>query len=307
MSTQTKKLSESTVVQSIAEADKIPIVNSSGQTVLVPLSGLLGAIKVGGRNLVKNSGVEISTNTDLITTYLYGEDKPEAGEKLVVSVWAELGPNVKAMTFFSQHTEGSSDSFSILPTDIKRDGRYVKQFTATKKPYRIIVYQGPGLSDNSTISRIKIERGNIPTDWIPAPEDWGGVKTSLSAVCAFTAQLSKQKGGSHEPNEGLDEYSAQGNTPGCYDVSRGCGVSGKLYPGGILLNQFRHYIHQSTQYPGLAVRNPGSLIARRRSDTTHNEHLCRLHNRQSISARLLAAVAPNCHDRDIAARKEVAV
>lgn len=217
MSTQTKKLSESTVVQSIAEADKIPIVNSSGQTVLVPLSGLLGAVKVGGRNLVKGS--DRTSGSTSGASYDYGwkslTELPADGEEVTLSF------------------ECSSDITGIMTRlvnvgDIRLSGNTKQvsngRYYITGKWANPVTLNGCSMyvyAAGLSIRRIKVERGNIPTDWSPAPEDWGGVKTSLSAVCAFTAQLSAWEGGlQHEPNEGLDEHGAQGHHDGRSRVPR---------------------------------------------------------------------------------------
>lgn len=192
--TQTKKLSEATVVQSVADADKIPIVNSSGQTVLVPLSGLLGAIKVGGRNLVKNSGVQVVSKEYPMKYYKYGE-RPQVGERLMVTLWGTLGQGTSDFAVYNGDGDGS---YGAVILDKISEGVFQGILHINKEAGCLSVFPRGQRTSPSTIERIKVERGNIPTDWTPAPEDWGGVKTSLSAVCAFVAQLSAWKGGSHE-------------------------------------------------------------------------------------------------------------
>lgn len=174
--TQTKKLSEAPVVQSVADADKIPIVNSSGQTVLVPFSGLLGAIKIGGRNLVKNSGIPVSNSAYEMVTYAFGNDKPKVGEKLLVSIWGELGTGVESFGVFNSHTGNGNYGSVYLGQGAYKDGRFIGilPINIAVDGYLTIFQFGQSRSSASTIERIKLERGNIPTDWSPAPEDWGG-------------------------------------------------------------------------------------------------------------------------------------
>ena len=218
--TQAKLLSEATVVQSIADADKIPIVNSSGQTVLVPLSGLLGAVKVGGRNLVKNtdrtSGAVSGSHTDY-GWWTWIEDL-EAGEPAVLSFECATDLTGVQLTF---HTTGA----------VRLSGRLKKarsgRFYICSKWANSSTTKGASLnisvSETIQIRRLKLERGNIPTDWTPAPEDWGGVKLSLSAVCTFAAQLSAWKGGSQlerYADQGADEHRAQGHHDGRDGESR---------------------------------------------------------------------------------------
>ena len=172
--TQTKKLSAATVVQSITDADKIPIVNASGQTVLVPLSGLLAAVKVGGRNLIKNSGVHKSGVGYPIGEYSYGNDAPQVGETLIVSAW---GAPASGLYFRAFNSVGDGNAGSVV---LKQDpdGVYRGRLPITLPHTKFSIFAMPRTeSSTSTVERVKVERGNIPTDWTPAPEDWGGGKT----------------------------------------------------------------------------------------------------------------------------------
>lgn len=234
MNTQTKKLSEATVVQSIADADKIPIVNSSGQTVLVPLLGLLGAIKVGARNLVPSTIYSASVPGARRTNGKYlNKSFTGATNTSVCRINLERAIQEVACYAVSFWIKTTGATVTLLNIDVN-DNQIIKNLTvgpewqyvegiATKPqiispPRGFIDFEVPNGHENEVIiSDLTVVQGNVPLqEWVPAPEDWGGVKTSLSAVCAFAAQLSAWKGGSqHEPNEGLDEHGAQGYHDGC--------------------------------------------------------------------------------------------
>lgn len=202
--TQTKKLSEATVVQSVADADKIPIVNSSGQTVLVPLSGLLGAVKVGGRNYLRqrfgSSSMTVSDGKAKLAS-ITGDNY------LRIVASADCLKSQETVWTFSCDCEGLSEgswiNFKIDRTNaeikIAKNGRCHKTFTAD--PSTVIAASCTMMLDdmsksitaedvaNVSLSHFKLEVGNIPTDWSPAPEDWGGGKTlTLSGmrVCCPT-------------------------------------------------------------------------------------------------------------------------
>lgn len=178
-STQTKLLSSVPAISSLAKGDKITVVTASGQTALVSLSTLLGAVKVGGRNLARNSNVH-KEGTYGIGNYKL--TKPwEAGHSYICTIWGTIG-------------EGKTDVFSIWDA---RGKRYL--FSATKVAegiYRGVFngftypdYDVEGIREQlnihvmpssvqvlCTIDLFKIEEGNVSTDWTPAPEDlnWGG-------------------------------------------------------------------------------------------------------------------------------------
>lgn len=172
--TKTKLLSSVPAVAAVGEGDKIPIVNSSGQTVLVPLSGLLSAVKVGGRNLVRESNRRVENNSYQITSYPFGSDVPQVGESLTVTIWGQLAERRTAFAAFNGSSDGNYGSVTLKPIG---DGRYSGVLPIrVPPPGRILIYQTPSDESlgSSVIERIKVERGNIPTDWSPAPEDWGG-------------------------------------------------------------------------------------------------------------------------------------
>lgn len=157
-----------------------PICDSSWEAV--------NEIEVGGRNLVLNSGTEVTSSNYNISYYWlspYSSDKVGntnhpilvEGDTYTISVKAKIasGTNVKKFwaywsgivrfaewtpvfdedhiytrTFVANHTSGDSTVYDQL-------GFYVAPNSATR--------------GKSTIYWVKIEKGNKATDWTPAPED----------------------------------------------------------------------------------------------------------------------------------------
>lgn len=217
--TQTKKLSEATVVQSITEADKIPIVNSSGQTVLVTLDGLLKNARTGV-NLLKGSAVIRIEGTNakslLITRHL------SPGDKLTLSVDDVEFDDTSVEHPLLYASLGSNTGW-IHDTVVNLQKKYCT-FTVPQKNFdvnslRIIITNArtpsANLRDNLTIYGLSLVRGtSAPLRWAPAPEDlWGGVNPLLSEVYTPIIQPSKVKGGwRHErayKKQGIDKRGAE--------------------------------------------------------------------------------------------------
>ena len=130
-------------------------------------------IQVGGRNLLKNSGIKITNNSYIITAYDITTELKE-GETVTVTLKGQLGAGKLC---FGLYNSGGEVSLSELEN--KGNGIYQKTFkwkvklgvhtASNKKLYIFTIYSN--IIVDSTIEWIKLERGNKPTDWSPAPED----------------------------------------------------------------------------------------------------------------------------------------
>nr|DAT73331.1 MAG TPA: tail protein [Caudoviricetes sp.] len=133
------------------------------------LKSSINNIHIGGRNLLKNSGIKITNNSYLIATYDITTELKE-GETVTATIKGKLGTGKVA---FALYNSGNSVEISTLK-DVG-NGIYQNTFSwrigVTKnKSLWIWTYQSNIVVD-STIEWIKLERGNKPTDWSPAPED----------------------------------------------------------------------------------------------------------------------------------------
>ena len=129
----------------------------------------INEIQIGGRNLILDSAVEYS-NTKYPTHGYTMSEKMSADETYTLRVWGELG---EGKDYFGPYLDGGNISLGKL-TD-NGDGTYSMTFTGktgTKDPSQINIYPVPSsVGATSTITKIKLEKGNKATDWTPAPKD----------------------------------------------------------------------------------------------------------------------------------------
>ncbi|HHW7546323.1 TPA: phage tail protein [Mannheimia haemolytica] len=143
------------------------------------------ALKVGGRNLIKNSNVRYESNR--YSTRYELSTAPQVGDDFVVTLWGNLGETRSGIGVYN------SQGFSELTKLVKiRDGVYQGK-AAWRKPMRgslevtpndthLNVYFYPnGDTSTNIIERIKLELGTVATDWTPAPEDADGAINAISS------------------------------------------------------------------------------------------------------------------------------
>ena len=150
-------------------------------------------IEVGGRNLLLGTGNSITgvgNNTDnqVLNGYnlaggkkladLYKQYGP-SGHLTLSFDWAASGDNISGQ-FIPQWNNipwtGLSDAGDIKPSSTNKSGHYQSTVQLNYDGYSTGVATGVGFRLNNmqgslTISNMKLEAGNIATDWTPAPED----------------------------------------------------------------------------------------------------------------------------------------
>ena len=131
-------------------------------------------IQIGGRNLLRNSGQKITNNNYDIAVYELTE-KIEEGEEVTITIKGKLGTG---KTAFAVYNSGGHLELGVLTK--KENNLYQGIFKWINKKNQVIT-DGRTLNIwtyysnvdvESTIEWIKLERGNKPTDWTPAPEDF---------------------------------------------------------------------------------------------------------------------------------------
>ena len=175
--------SELTKAQAIAEANKqagIAITAEQQARILQLQQNLQQAktfaqqkvdeLSVGGRNLLRNSGQKITNNHYNIATYRLTEEL-KVGDLLTITIKGQLGNGKTAFALYDQL--GNIEQCALFDK-----GAGIYQNTFNYRGYRngdkmiLTTWTYPSSVDvNSTIEWIKLERGNKPTDWSPAPED----------------------------------------------------------------------------------------------------------------------------------------
>ena len=150
-------------------------------------------LNVGGRNLLKNSGKKITNNNYNIAIYELTENINE-GEAVTLTIKGKLGAG---KTVFAAYNSG--DFLELSQLFDKGNGIYQNTFnwrkvingrTADNKTLWIWTYLSHVITE-STIEWIKLERGNKPTDWSPAPEDVWDTMVDLGIIDKNAAAISE--------------------------------------------------------------------------------------------------------------------
>jgi hypothetical protein len=140
------------------------------------LEAKVNNVKIGGRNLVKDSNPN-ATDANYLHLFKITE-APKFGDDVVVTLWGELGQG--RTDFAVYNSEGWGELAKLKKVS---DGIYQAQFKWEDNTYtgrnkttnvNLNVYAYPqSATSNNTIKKVKFERGTIGTDWTPAPEDVG--------------------------------------------------------------------------------------------------------------------------------------
>lgn len=134
-------------------------------------------LPVYGRNLLLGSGKEVSNSKYDMADYWLTEPIPE-GTQVTITIWGELGSDRIYFRPFNSGGDASS-KLSFLHEDFingkasKTFNWITKDATNTEASNTFVrIYQYPnGGSSASVIHKIKLEYGDISTEWSPAWED----------------------------------------------------------------------------------------------------------------------------------------
>lgn len=135
-------------------------------------------LPVYGRNLLLGSGKEVSNSNYNIANYWLAEQIPK-GTQVTVTIWGELGEDV---TSFALYNSGGGASAGVpIPLLVPVNGKASITFNwnihdsssvVSNTHLAIFTYPfGGAHADISTIYKIKLEYGDIATEWTPAWED----------------------------------------------------------------------------------------------------------------------------------------
>lgn len=135
-------------------------------------------LPVYGKNLLLGSGKEVSNSNYNIANYWLAEQIPK-GTQVTVTIWGELGEDV---TSFALYNSGGGASAGVpIPLLVPVNGKASITFNwnihdsssvVSNTHLAIFTYPfGGAHADISTIYKIKLEYGDISTEWTPAWED----------------------------------------------------------------------------------------------------------------------------------------
>lgn len=133
-------------------------------------------LPVYGRNLLLGSGKEVSKSSYKIADYWLAEQIPD-GTQVTVTIWGEIGDGKESFDLFNSGAYvGVLAKF--LPTDFVNGKAHktFKWFTTLvghqANNTRLVIFTTPNtVTSTSTIHKIKLEYGDISTEWTPAWED----------------------------------------------------------------------------------------------------------------------------------------
>lgn len=134
-------------------------------------------IEVGGRNLLRKSNYAVRNTSFPIQVYDFGDRKPNEEELVTIRLKGTLGSN---KTKFAICNSGDLVSVVDIRAEDFKDGIatttckwIIDNGEHVASNTFISVYPMPSSEESeSTIEWIKLETGNIPTAWTPAPEDF---------------------------------------------------------------------------------------------------------------------------------------
>lgn len=165
-------------------------------------------LKVGGRNLLLNSDKSLSNNLYYVGRYEISDPSlMEAGEDYTIRIWGEIEGADFSESIWVYNSGGNTQVASIRKIvngvwqmtfkwrdDSGKLNSHLNLFRGANHPNNKGSY-------NTTITRIKLERGTIPTDWTPAPEDVAESVTSLASKL-----LDPEQGEIHKLTDLLDKH-----------------------------------------------------------------------------------------------------
>ncbi|WP_227547730.1 TipJ family phage tail tip protein, partial [Moraxella catarrhalis] len=166
----------------------------SGQATSVErLGARFDNLSAGGRNLIINSGVVVQNDSYPIRSYPLAPNHGLAdGDDVVITIWGQLADSKTAFYAYNSGGWVKLGRFSKIS-----DGVYVLKTpwavslgvnTASNTALNIYPFPQSQIGE-SRIDKIKLERGNIATDWTAAPEDLQEQLTAQLANKASTASV----------------------------------------------------------------------------------------------------------------------
>lgn len=145
---------------------------SIAEIALAQTTTIINNLKLGGRNLVRNSGTPVTlTNAYILKTYTLSQIL-EANQTYTISIKASLGLNRTSLRLYNAD---SSAYYVDIPANSAVNGIYTKTFicpTNMTRTTTVILKQEPSAqTTNSTVEWVMLQAGQIALDWTLAPED----------------------------------------------------------------------------------------------------------------------------------------
>lgn len=189
--------------------------DSSRASEINQLSSKLNNLSVGGRNLIRDSATQVQNSNYLIRSYLMTDNSLQEGELVTVTIWGDLGSDREAFWPFNSNAWNWLGTMKKVSDGVYRLSATWQRSKNNPSNDRLLIYCGPNSGRTaSRIDRIKLERGNVATDWTPAPEDNDGLQEVRSTVQVVQTALTKATGDIKSLGERITtvQSKADGNT-----------------------------------------------------------------------------------------------
>nr|DAR17408.1 MAG TPA: tail protein [Caudoviricetes sp.] len=179
------------------------------------VSSKLNNLSVGGRNLIRDSATQVQNSNYLIQSYQMTDNSLQEGEPVTVTIWGDLGSDREAFWPFNSNAWNWLGAMKKVSDGVYRLSATWKRSKNNPSNDRLLIYCGPNSGRTaSRIDRIKLERGNVATDWTPAPEDNSGLQEIRGTVQVVQTTLAKATGDIKSLGERITtvQSKADGNT-----------------------------------------------------------------------------------------------
>ena len=189
--------------------------DSSRASEINQLSAKLNNLSVGGRNLIRDSATQVQNSNYLIQSYLMTDNSLQEGELVTVTIWGDLGSDREVFWPFNSNVWNRLGKMKKVSDGVHRITTAWPRSKNNPSNDRLLIYCGPNNGRTaSRIDRIKLERGNVATDWTPAPEDNSGLQEVRSTVQVVQTALTKATGDIKSLGERITtvQSKADGNT-----------------------------------------------------------------------------------------------
>jgi possible phage associated protein len=189
--------------------------DSSRASEINQLSAKLNNLSVGGRNLIRDSAAQVQNSNYLIQSYLMTDNSLQEGEPVTVTIWGDLGSDREAFWPFNSNGWNWLGTMKKVSDGVYRLAATWQRSKNNPSNDRLLIYCGPNSGRTaSRIDRIKLERGNVATDWTPAPEDNSGLQEIRGTVQVVQTALTKATGDIKSLGERITtvQSKADGNT-----------------------------------------------------------------------------------------------
>ena len=159
-------------------------------------------IDIGGRNLFLNTGVELSTADYMLAGYKPAKDPLIEGKTYTVTICVTPAQGVEYISLYLSSGYRGQCQLFVDGTDKQIISTTFKAYYHTgREPDKDIshanarFYRFPNdgtVKTASTMHWIKIEEGNKPTDWTPAPEDYYTKTETDASIRVLSDKISQQ-------------------------------------------------------------------------------------------------------------------